>query len=166
MAKNYREQYIEGESAAALLGISSRTLRRWKDEGAIARHSDGRYGLISLLQFAIQRKKEEAGKNAPQNELLIAQAKKCEVEADIKELQRDKLANSLVDAEEAAEAWAAQKDRIRESADRLPLILPEQLFELMPPEIRDNLSEAQKDRVLCAWEEKFEKEVTAATTEC
>lgn len=162
-SKQYREQFIEAETAAALLGISSRTLRRWKDEGSIARHSDGRYGLISLLQFAIQRRKEEAGKNAPQIELLIAQARKTEVESDIKELQRDKLKDSLLDAEEVAAAWTAHWEAIEEKRDRLPAILPEQLYELMPAEVKDNLSEAQKDELISQWRGKFGREAIAST---
>ena len=166
MAKNYREQFVEGETAAALLGVSSRTLRRWKDEGAIARHSDGRYGLISLLQFAIQKEKEKSEKANPQANLALAQAQKCRIEAQIKELQRDKLADSLVDAEEVATAWDEHQDRIQESADRLPEFLPDQLWEFLTPEIKDNLSDKQKDQLISLWRGIFEKEVTAAIECC
>ena len=110
------EFYLSSAKIGAILGVSSRTVQRYKEEGYIGLTEAG-FPLIEAVKHYIQLLKDNIAKKQqkidsisetePATRLNSLKIKKLEAEvreqnaiADIKELERDKLQGSLVEADE------------------------------------------------------------------
>ena len=108
--------YISAEKLGLMLGIGARTIERYKAQGKIEGNKSG-YGVISAYKHYVELLKGNIEDREKQINQLTEQAhttrlnhlkvQKLEAEvrernaiADIKELERDKLQGSLVEADE------------------------------------------------------------------
>jgi hypothetical protein len=157
--KPYTEQYLPSNRAAELLGVSSRTLRRWREESAIAQNKNQEYGLVSLLFTAIDKANNGKPLKNAQAELAQAQAQKTWVEVEIKRQERDKLSDKLLDSSEASQVWEKHQDKLHKRLNRLINELPEKLEQELPSAIADRLTHQQKQELLQQWREKIAKEL-------
>ncbi len=105
------EQYLSAAEVAKYLGISYRNIENWAYKGHISRHNR-KYGLISALQYRVSqlvKQLEAQNLSLDMNELrkqkLQADVDTQRALARIKNLEADKLEETLVDATEVAEVW-------------------------------------------------------------
>ena len=164
MAQKYNEQYLTAQDAATLLGVSDRTIRTWaaNPKRAIARNSRQNYGLISLLFACLEDAKgQEKDLNKARAELTIAQTKKTKVETEIKVLERDRIGEKLLDADEVAKVWQDHQFRIKGKLLNLPRKLPIDLAGELPPEVAQAISSEQRDTLLSKWQAVVNEEVYA-----
>jgi hypothetical protein len=155
--KPYKEQFLTAEKAGELLDLNPRTIREWasEPENGIARNKNRNYGLVSLLLLAISRKRKQAEEVDPKVQLLLAQADYNRVLAEIRSLERDRMIDKSVDAEEASQVWTDHQDKLQKRLNRLSDELPERLADQLPSAIADNLSQEQKQELLERWREKI-----------
>lgn len=157
--KPYTEQYLSSDRAAELLGVSPRTLRRWREESAIAQNKNQEYGLVSLLFTAINRANSGKPLRNAQAELAQAQAQKTWVETEIKRQERDKMSDNLLDSEETHRVWQRHQQKLHKRLNKLINELSEKLEQELPSAIADNLTHQQKQELLQQWREKIAKEL-------
>ena len=157
--KPFREQYLDSKTAAALIGVSTRTLRRWKDEGTIEQNQSQKYGLISLLFVAIAKASKGKGLKEAQCDLAQSQTTKTKVEIEILEIKRGKLSDSLLDTDEANQVWEKHQERVKGKLNKLISELPERLEAQLPSAIVAKLSPAQKRELASRWEERVKSEL-------
>ena len=157
--KHYREQFLDSKTAAALVGVSPRTLRRWKEEGGIKQNQNQQYGLISLLFVAIAKASKGNTLRDAQARLAQSQTVKTEIETQILEHKGNKLSDSLVDAEEATTEWSKHQEKVEDKLNKLVSDLPQRLEEQLPIAIIANLSPAQKEALATRWEERIRNEL-------
>ncbi len=110
------EFYLSSAKIGAILGVSSRTVQRYKEEGYIGLTESG-FPLIEAIKHYIrllkdniakkQQKIDSISESEPATRLNSLKIKKLEAEvrernaiADIKELERDKLQGSLIEVDE------------------------------------------------------------------
>ena len=110
------ELYFSIPKIASILEVSTRTVARYREEGHITPSEEG-YPLIKTVKYYInllkdniakkQQKIDSISESEPATRLNSLKIKKLEAEvrernaiADIKELERDKLQGSLVEADE------------------------------------------------------------------
>jgi hypothetical protein len=92
-----------------LTGIPRRTLKEWIDQRQIAQSKSGYVNVIEVFRKDVDRKKREIdrlkertdrGEN-PQQRLTLAQCRKVEAEASLKELELEQAKGELIDFKEA-----------------------------------------------------------------
>ena len=92
-----------------LTGIPRRTLKEWIDQKQIAQSKSGYVNVIEVFRKDVDRKKREIdrlkerreGSENPQQRLTLAQCRKIEAEASLKELELEKAKGELIDFREA-----------------------------------------------------------------
>lgn len=167
-SKPYNEQFLTGAEAANLLGVTDRSIRTWAADPkkAIARNKDQKYGLISLLFAQLEEaKNSQKDLSTARAELAIAQTRKTKIECEIKELERDRAAEKLLDAEEVQKVWIDHQMRIKARLLTLHRKLPMELAGEVPSEVANNLSPEQRDSMLSLWQERIKSEVYAILNE-
>lgn len=104
------EQYLSAAEVAKAVNVHYRTIENWAAQEHLDR-KNGKYGLISALQFRIGKLEMEVNglKDNPKQELelqkLTAEVEERKAIARIKNMEADLMAGKLVDAEEAVNAW-------------------------------------------------------------
>lgn len=152
-----KKQFLPSETASAIAGISSRTLRRWREEGKIEQNSEQKYDLIGVLLVAIEKAGKGENLQQAQAKLTTAQTQKTKVETQILEGKRDKLSDSLLDAEEVQKVWEGYQGRLKAKIKRLEETLPDKLQKELPSAIA--LSQQQKEKLLQSWRKELRKEL-------
>ncbi len=144
------EIYLSGRELGSYIDKSVRTIENWAAAGHIRQDEKGKYGLISAfryqlesLQVKLTRTKlllEEAQERASEDtkdireRKLKAEADKEEALARIKNMEADKLAGKLVDAEEALNAWKNAIANAKAKLINIPAKLALELSGLDKPE--------------------------------
>ena len=174
------EFYLSIPKVAAILDVSTRTVARYREEGHITPSEKG-YPLIasvkhyiSLLKENIAKKQEKIASISDAEldinvmglkvQKLQAEVRERNAIADIKELERDRLQGSLVDADEVVnyyqELVIRAKAKFLSLPDKLALELSGmseqgEIQELLQLRIDECLSELSSEDVEMAEEDQF-----------
>ncbi len=160
MAEGRSEEiYLSARELGSYIDKPVRTIENWAAAGNIQQDEKGKYGLISAfryqlesLQVKLTRTKlllEEAQDRASEEtkdireRKLKAEADKEEALARIKNMEADKMAGKLVDAESALNAWKNAIANAKAKLINIPAKLALELSGLDSPEqIKARLTEA------------------------
>ena len=145
-----QEIYLSAAEVAEHLDISYRTIENWAASRKINQDDRGKYGLISAFNCQIQQLKQENVRfsesldecrlalDQPETSAKIrklkAEADKEEALARIKNMEADKLAGKLVDAESALNAWKNAIANAKAKLINIPAKLALELSGLDKPE--------------------------------
>lgn len=136
MATKYNPIRWTIHHAAAEFGVNDKTLSRRLKAAGIAAAADGRFSSKDILAAIISGLGGDYGRE--RTRLTAA-------EADVKELQREKLRGALLEAEVVARAWEIIVTTIRQKALGLATKLESRL---MLSEGQRRLVEAEVDEIL------------------
>ncbi len=144
------EIYLSGKELGQYINKPVRTIENWAAAGRIQQNELGRYGLISAFKYQLeslevkltrtkllleeaQDKASEETKDIKERKLK-AEADKEEALARIKNMEADKLAGKLVDAEEVLTAWKNAIANAKAKLINIPAKLALELSGLDKPE--------------------------------
>jgi phage terminase Nu1 subunit (DNA packaging protein) len=121
---------VSGKFLADRYGVSTRTITTWATSGLIVRKSKDCYDLESADRYYISKLKDEIVKlsaspesgdpNNPQVRLTLAQCRKTEAEASLKELELDLRKGLLIDFKEVEEDLSEALEAIKAQFTALP----------------------------------------------
>jgi phage terminase Nu1 subunit (DNA packaging protein) len=104
---------VSSKFLADRYGVSQRTIREWASKGLIVKTGKDSYELasadlhfINTLRNDLERSKNQIDPDNPQTRLLIAQCRKTEAEAGLKELELEQTRNGLISIKEVEETLA------------------------------------------------------------
>lgn len=126
---NLLEIYLSAKDVANRIGGKVRTIENWAAAGQIVQDSKGKYGLISVYKYQLEKTKVELARTkllldeksielersedeleiaarSAKNRKIIAEADKEEAIAAAKLLELEKMRGSLIDSEEVDRTWA------------------------------------------------------------
>lgn len=172
-----KEIWVSSEYLAKRFGVNQRTIQRWGKESKINRGEESdQYDLISADDWVIAdlQAKLESNKSKPteniREALMIAQTRKFEAEAKLKELDYETRMNKLIEVEQAVQeiddAFARVKAKLLALPDRLALELssentPEFVRNLLESVIREALAELHTELVETETNETYLTDETA-----
>ncbi len=142
--------YLSARKLGEEINTPVRTIENWAAAGNIQQNPEGKYGLISAFKYQLEslevkltRTKlllEEAQERASEDtkdireRKLKAEADKEEALARIKNMEADKLAGKLVDAEEVLNTWKNAIANAKAKLINIPAKLAWELSGLDKPE--------------------------------
>lgn len=136
-------------------GIPRRTLKEWIDQGVITQSKSGYVNLVEIFKRDVDRKKKEIDRlrnktsaDNPQNRLTVAQCRKLEAEASLRELELEKARGELIDFSEALRDFQTAFLSARSKLLGIPTKLSLQLSTLTDPKAIDALLTAAIDESL------------------
>ena len=104
------EQYLSAAEVAKWVGVHYRTIENWAAQGYLER-LDGKYGVFSAFKYKLSTLEKELQeiKHDPDSALrrqkLAAEVEKERAIARIKNLEADRMAGLLVDADSVLNSW-------------------------------------------------------------
>ena len=133
------EQFLSAAEVAKWVGVHYRTIENWAAQGYLERRN-GKYGLLSAFKYKLSTLEKELIeiKHDPDAALkrqkLAAEVEKERAIARIKNLEADRMAGLLVDAEEVLSSWQNLIVGCKAKLLALPVKLALELSSLDSPE--------------------------------
>jgi len=115
---------LKQSDAAAAIGVSTRTLRRWEEDGC-PRNADGSYNLPAIVEWLLNREGREANpEDAESSKWLSLYRKERYLLAKI---EREKTEGELIAKADILDGWIYRLKVVRDMClmwrDRLPPLL-------------------------------------------
>lgn len=162
--------FKSGEVCAKRWRVSSRTVRQWAAENLIKSNGDG-YDIISGDEHQFLRLEKEISKlsssgdstpNNPQSRLTLAQCRKTEAEAGLKELELEERKGLLIPVQEAIDEVKGAFLKVRGKLLSIPSRMALELANVDDPLVIQRLLQDCVDESL----ENLTVEIIEVSDEC
>lgn len=134
---------VSGQYLAKRFGVNARTIQRWAVEGHINRDGTDEYDLDSADLYFIEQLQDEiekfkraadAGSDGnPQTRLTLAQCRKTEAEAALKELELERAKALLIEIKEVESTLSHVLTTVKSRIAALPARVASQLSGMTEP---------------------------------
>jgi phage terminase Nu1 subunit (DNA packaging protein) len=134
---------VSGQYLARRFGVDLRTIQRWAIKGHINREGTDEYDLDSADLYYIERLQDEIerykktfegdGDGNPQARLVLAQCRKTEAEAALKELELEKAKALLIEIKEVQDTLSHVLTTVKSRISALPARVALQLSGMDDP---------------------------------
>ena len=128
------------ETICKLLDLTPQSIARLVNDGIIPRHSRGRYELVPCVRGYIKFLRERALKgdaSSVSGDLTSHRTRLTAARADLAEMEKAQMENSLIPAEDIASAWEAMTSNMRSKMLAIPSKAAPAVY------AADNLNEAK-----------------------
>lgn len=150
-----QEVWVSGDFLAQRFEVDQRTIQRWAKDGKIRRRNRDEFDIISADSWVISDLKQKLEKEQGTSEssrgrdaLVIAQTRKFEAEAKLKELEYEQRTSQLIEISEAIGEVKDAFARIKSKLTAIPSRVALELSGLTNPRAISALLEEVIDEVL------------------
>lgn len=126
-------------TVAKLLDLTERRVNQLAKDGTLPKAARGRYELVPVVRAYIRYLREKTvNSDVGSDDYATHRARLTKAKADMAEMEREQMSNSLIPAEDVADAWEAMASNMRSRILSVPTKAATQAF------AADNVTAAKK----------------------